>query len=51
MLIFLGKCFTEGLDPSGMVLLAFVTMELGQGKYMAIIYKVFSLEVAVKTVR
>lgn len=44
MLIFLGKYFTEGLDPSGIVFLAFVTMELGQGKYMAMIYRVFSLE-------
>lgn len=32
MLVFLGKYFSEGLDPSGMILLAFVKMELGQGK-------------------
>lgn len=51
VLIFLGKYFTGGPDPSGIVLLAFVTMELGQGKYMAITYSIFSLEVAVKTVR
>ena len=51
MLVFLGKDFSEGLDPSGIVLLAFVKMELSPGDNVAIICRGLSLKMIVRTVR
>lgn len=51
MLVFLGRYFSEGLDPRGIVLLAFVKMELALGDNVAIICRGFSLKMIVRTVR